>query len=150
MPWITRSYEAAKALLSHEALLWWAGGVSLALFLLGLFGVPLVIINLPSNYFTSSDRDVLPLRGRHLLLRITVFCLKNTAGLLLVGAGIAMLVLPGQGLLSIMVGMLLLDFPGKYHLEQRLISRPGFHRAANWLRAKAERPLLELPLNKHQ
>jgi hypothetical protein len=71
--------------------------------------------------------------------------LKNVLGLLLIGAGIAMLLLPGQGLLTIVIGIMLLNFPGKRKLELRLIRIPALLRTVNRLRAKADRPPLELP-----
>ncbi len=66
--------------------------------------------------------------------------LKNLLGVALVGAGIVMLVLPGQGILTILIGVMLMDFPGKYALEKRLVSRPTVMRSLNWMRAKANRP----------
>jgi len=60
-------------------------------------------------------------------------------------AGIAMLVLPGQGLLSILIGVTLLNFPGKYALERRIVGRPAVSRTLNRIRARARRPPLEIP-----
>jgi hypothetical protein len=59
--------------------------------------------------------------------------------------GIALLVLPGQGLLTILLGITLLDLPGKRHLEIVLLRRPSVSRAVNWLRRKSGRPPLDLP-----
>ena len=70
---------------------------------------------------------------------------KNLAGAVLVLAGLAMLVLPGQGLLTIVVGLLFLDFPGKRSLELRLVRHPPVLRTINWLRATAHRPPLQMP-----
>jgi hypothetical protein len=53
-------------------------------------------------------------------------------------------VLPGQGLLTLLLGFLLLDFPGKYALEKRLIARPRVHAAVDWLRRRARREPLEV------
>jgi hypothetical protein len=67
---------------------------------------------------------------------------KNLLGCLFVVAGLLMLVLPGQGLLSILIGIILLDFPGKYSVERWLISRPPVLHTVNWLRRRAGRPPL--------
>ena len=68
---------------------------------------------------------------------------KNIAGLIFILAGMAMLVLPGQGLISILLGLSLTNFPGKYRLERFLISRPAILRSVNWIRRKADKdPLI--------
>jgi len=54
-----------------------------------------------------------------------------------------MLVLPGQGLLTILFGIALLDFPGKYRLERRIVSYPKVLNSINWIRKKAnKKPLV--------
>ena len=54
-----------------------------------------------------------------------------------------MLVLPGQGLLTIVTGLLLVNYPGKYKLEQKLVSIPSIYKALNWIRFKANKPPLQ-------
>jgi len=54
-----------------------------------------------------------------------------------------MLVLPGQGLLTIVTGLLLINYPGKYKLEQKLVAIPSVFRALNWIRVKANKPPLK-------
>jgi hypothetical protein len=76
---------------------------------------------------------------------LTLSILKNAFGAVLVLAGIAMLVLPGQGLLAILVGVMLANFPGKYALERRIISRPTVSKAVNRIRKMAGRPPLDIP-----
>ena len=56
-----------------------------------------------------------------------------------------MLVTPGQGVLTILVGLLFLDFPGKFALERRLVQMKPVLAAIVWVRTKAGRPPLELP-----
>ena len=71
--------------------------------------------------------------------------LKNTGGVLLGVAGAAMIVLPGQGLLTLFVAFTLLDFPGKRRLELWLVRRPVVHRLLDWIRRRAGRAPLRLP-----
>jgi hypothetical protein len=52
--------------------------------------------------------------------------------------------IPGQGVLTMIVGLTLLDFPGKRGLECRLIGRPRILRTINRLRARFGRPPLEM------
>ena len=61
-------------------------------------------------------------------------------------AGFAMLLVPGQGLLTMAVGLMLSDFPGKYRLEQWLVSRASVWRSINWIRKRARREPLKRPV----
>ena len=47
---------------------------------------------------------------------------------------------PGQGLLTLLVGLLLMNFPGKYRLERWLVGRRGVLTALNWLRRRGGHP----------
>jgi hypothetical protein len=71
--------------------------------------------------------------------------LKNALGIVLVVAGLVMLIVPGQGLLTIAVGLMLIDFPGKYRLERWLATRRPVWRSINWLRKRAGRAPLSRP-----
>lgn len=134
----------------HDRLEWLSSTVpdwspwllSLLLFLpfLGtLLLVPLLVIRLPADYFTRRRRQPLLWGARHPVPRFLVRLLKNLLGLIVILMGITMLVLPGQGLLSIVLGFLLLEFPGKFRAERWLISRPPVLRTVNWMRAKRGR-----------
>jgi hypothetical protein len=59
-----------------------------------------------------------------------------------------MLLLPGQGLLTILIGITFTNFPGKYKLEQALARKHSILRAMNWIRRKAKHPPLLPPLDK--
>jgi hypothetical protein len=65
--------------------------------------------------------------------------------MILILLGLLMLVLPGQGLVTLLVGLMVLDFRGKRALEQRLVARPGVLRFINGLRSRAGRAPLEMP-----
>jgi hypothetical protein len=51
-----------------------------------------------------------------------------------------MLVLPGQGVLTLCVSLFLLDFPGKRRLERRILGYPPVLHALNRLRTRAGQP----------
>ncbi len=70
---------------------------------------------------------------------------KNLLGGVLVVLGLVMLLTPGQGLLTLLIGLMLMNFPGKYRLERWLVTRPGVLRALNWLRARQGHQPLEAP-----
>jgi hypothetical protein len=67
---------------------------------------------------------------------------KNVTGLLFVLAGVAMLVLPGQGILTMLIGISLMDFPGKQHIEARIVGQATVLKVINSLRAKFGKPPL--------
>ncbi len=125
----------------HSALLFWLGALSIASLILTLLLLPVIVVRLPEEYFVVTRRDLAGRRGPLLWLE---HVLRNCVGALFVLAGIAMLVLPGQGLLTILIGLLLVDFPGKRALELRLVRRPAVLGFLNRLRARRNRPPLRV------
>jgi len=119
----------------QEPLLW-ASALSLVMLVASLVGIPWVITRLPHDYFSREDRVAWNALPRHPALRLLTASLKNLLGLVLVILGLVMLVTPGQGLLTLFVGLLLMNFPGKYHLERWLILHRSICRSLNWLRRR--------------
>ena len=128
----------------HETLLWWVGALSILMFVGTLVALPLVVARLPADYFRR-DRHATHHHKPSAALRLLGLLGKNLLGIVLVCTGVAMLVLPGQGILTLLIGLMLINFPGKRALEQRLVRQPTVLRAMNWMRAKAHQPALELP-----
>jgi hypothetical protein len=64
---------------------------------------------------------------------------KIIFGVCLLLIGLVMLVLPGQGLITILIGLSLLPFPGKDKLEQNILSRKSVRTTLNWIRIKAKK-----------
>jgi len=120
----------------QEMLLLWASGLSLAGLVATVMGVPWVVVRLPHDYFNQSHRAVWRYRGDEPWYALLLGGIKNLVGALLVLLGVVMLVTPGQGLLTLLVGLLLMNFPGKYRLERWLVGRRGVLAALNWLRAR--------------
>jgi hypothetical protein len=52
-------------------------------------------------------------------------------------------VLPGQGILTILIGVSLMEFPGKYRLERGIIHFGPVLKGINTLRRRYGRPPLE-------
>ena len=52
-------------------------------------------------------------------------------------AGLVMLITPGQGVLSILLGLALVDVPGKRTLERKIFQRPPVLKLVNRLRGVA-------------
>ncbi len=127
----------------HQGLLWTLSAASLAMFVASLFIMPAIIVRIRADYFSHEQRPPTRWVNQHPAVRVVLHTLKNLLGIVLMLAGLAMLVLPGQGLLTLMIGFFLLDFPGKYRFERWLIARRAIHRPLNWLRRRAGRePLL--------
>lgn len=129
----------------HEHVLMWIGGASLLLCILSVLALPFLAALIPEDYFADPARHRPPLRRCHPAVYIGIKAAKNLLGWLLVVAGILMLVLPGQGLLTILMGLVLSDFPGKFALERRVAGNTKIMSGINWLRSRAGRPPLQAP-----
>ncbi|MBO6740413.1 MAG: hypothetical protein JJ916_11190 [Phycisphaerales bacterium] len=120
-------------------------GVSVVTFVGTLIAVPWLLVRLPSDYFVRDQRAPLELSTRHPMIRIMLFSAKNLLGGVLLVGGIAMLLLPGQGLLTILLGLSLINFPGKFWLERKLVQRRAVYRSINWIRRKGGKGPIEVP-----
>ena len=129
----------------HREVLWWMGGLSAVTFAGSLIALPVLVARIPADYFLHRKPPPDTWRGQHPIIRYTVRAVKNLFGLMFILAGIAMLLLPGQGIITMLVGVTLLDFPGKRQLELWIVRRRAVLPAINWIRAKTNRPPLELP-----
>ena len=115
-------------------------GIGSAILGLGsLLALPFVLARIPTDYFTRP-----PAVARRGSAFWPARIAKNVLGALMLLTGVAMLVLPGQGVLTIFAALLLLDFPGKFRLVRWLVLRPRVFGVLNSLRARAGRPPLEL------
>ena len=121
----------------HEELIWWVAVFSGVVFVGSLVIVPWLVVRIPADYFATGRRPRTSFADNHPLLRWSGLILKNLIGVLLMLAGIAMLLLPGQGLLTLAIGLLLLDFPHKHRVERRIIRIQPVWKSINWLRQKA-------------
>ena len=119
--------------------------IFVASFLINLGIVSFILVKLPKDHFAKSRKRKF-LEGHHPALRLAAAIGKNIGGALLVVLGIVLSLpgVPGQGLLTILLGIMLLDFPGKDRLEQKLLSRPSIVNAINSLRGRFGKPPLEL------
>jgi len=129
---------------THETALWWMAAASMFTFVATLVAVCWLIVRIPSDYFAHDRRHRTPWAGQHPVVRGMLIVGKNLLGCIFLVAGIVMLVLPGQGILTMLVGIMLLDFPGKYKLERWVVWRPTVLRSVNRLRRRAERAPLVL------
>lgn len=124
----------------HEALLFWLGVLSIGSLLLVGALLPIILVRMPADYFV---REHDPGHGPRRVVDWVWHIGKNVLGAVFILAGIAMLVLPGQGLLTILIGFLMMDLPGKRRLERWLICRPGVLKVLNEMRRKRGREPLQ-------
>lgn len=129
----------------HENALLLIGTLSLFAFVVTLVAIPMLVIHIPADYFTREKRNSNDSPRKHSLLHLVGLILRNLIGIVFIVAGIAMLMLPGQGIITLLIGLMLLNFPGKLALERRIIEHQSVLRAMNWMRCKAQKPELELP-----
>ena len=107
--------------------------------------IAIVMVKVPKNYFsTHYKRDFMP--GSSFAVRWGAVIAKNIFGIFLVILGIILSLpgVPGQGILTILLGLIMLDIPGKRPLEARIIKRPAVLSAINSLRAKYNKEPLEV------
>lgn len=130
----------------HAWLLGWLFSLSLALFVLGVLALPIMLVRLQPDALRRhlGDTDHVAAQ-RHPVRHAIWLIFKNTLGAVLAVAGLAMLVLPGQGLLALVVALALLDVPGKHRVERRLLRSPRILRPVNRLRQRFGRPPLLAP-----
>lgn len=128
-----------------ETMLWWIGIVSVITFIGTLVALPIAVARIPADYFMRDRHSRATSHNQHVAWRVIGVVCKNIAGLIFVLAGVAMLVLPGQGILTILIGLGLMDFPGKHALERRIVQQPRVLQAINWMRRKAGQPPLKVP-----
>jgi hypothetical protein len=137
--------ERAGMFLSHTEILVAIGVFSALAFAGTLAAIPVLLVRLPHDYFMRDHGLSSKEKGRHRGVRLLLRVVRNLAGVVLLAAGLAMLVLPGQGLLTVFISLTLLDFPGKRGMEVSLLRRPGVKKAVDSLRARWGHPPIELP-----
>jgi hypothetical protein len=104
--------------------------------------VGVVLARLPADYFVNpaARRPI----DRHPVLKVLFTLVRNLFGYCLIALGIVLSLpgVPGQGLLTIFMGVMLIDFPGKHRFERWLVTRGPILAGINRLRARAGRPPL--------
>ncbi len=130
--------DGIMALLSQfEDVLTMIGIISGVVFIISLLLISYLLGLIPLNYFLKNPEKKLKINKPFDLIKLI---LKTLIGFILLIAGIIMLVTPGQGLISILLGLFLMEFPGKRQLELKLINHNPTFKTLNWLRSKANKP----------
>lgn len=133
----------------YESLTWSkvliGAGLFLASLTLSTVAVAFVMVKIPPDYFSETHRREF-MTDKPWLVRWGAVIAKNVLGVFLIALGIVLSLpgVPGQGFLTILLGLIMLDIPGKRPIEAKIISRPSVLSAINKLRAKYNKPPLIL------
>ncbi|MED5523445.1 hypothetical protein [Gallaecimonas pentaromativorans] len=112
----------------------------LVMMLASMVVIPFLIVKMPADYFVRERHQ------RHWTVWTVIWwLLRNLLALVLFVAGFLMLFLPGQGLLTILIALVVSDFPGKYRLERAVIGQSSVLKAVNWVRRKYNKTELRCP-----
>lgn len=109
--------------------------LSVAFFVGSLMAIPWIVRRLPADYFARP-------RPKHSLAKKIAL---NVAGVVLIAAGIVMLILPGQGIVTVLIGLSVLDLPIKHKILRWLLQRRKIQEGVQRLRSKAGKPPLVIP-----
>ncbi|MCS5592089.1 MAG: hypothetical protein NZ775_06180 [Gammaproteobacteria bacterium] len=114
--------------------------VSALVFVVSLIFAPFLISKIPQDYFTNPQFHKLEIKHFGHLVAVVI---RSFFGFLLALLGLVMLFTPGQGILAIIVGLFLMEFPGKKRLERRIIENDAAFKGLNWMREKFKQPPLD-------
>ena len=123
---------------------WWMLVASAVMFGAAVLAVPYLVTRLPVDYFAHPHRAGASYPRRYRWLRWLWLIAKNILGAVFLFFGVLMLLLPGQGILTILFAFALLDFPGKFRMQRWVVMRKGVLESINWIRARADKPPLVL------
>jgi hypothetical protein len=137
MDWLlstVQQYVSAETLVALTVL-------SIVFFVGSLIAIPFILVRLPTDFFDI--RVPRPwMEDHHPVLRVLGHLVKNVVGAIFLFVGFLMLFLPGQGILTMLIGISMLDFPGKRKLEAKLIGQPAVLNTINGMREKFGKPPL--------
>ncbi len=118
-------------------------GFSVIIFFASILSLPFLVSFIPTDYFQYAEPYRIHHSFKHPVIRLSIIIAKNILGWLLIITGAILFILPGQGLITMIAGLLLINFPGKRKVERKLISNHRVLHVINWLRAKRnKKPLL--------
>lgn len=121
---------------NNSYILFYLGIISVLIFIFSIVGLRLFIIAIPSDYFINKKR-VSALRDNSILLWVFYKIFKNIIGYIFIAIGLLALVLPGQGILMILIGLMMSDYPKKFNLEKKIIKINTVRKGVNWIRIKS-------------
>jgi len=126
----------------YKIYLVWLGTLSFVIFIFSLLTIKWLVALIPSDYFIQKNNS--EFRSNYPIFWLISIIIKNLIGYTLIIGGILMLVLPGQGLFTIFIGLMLSNYPGKFYIERKFIAIPSVLKTINWLRKKSNTPSIRI------
>ncbi len=127
----------------YHLLLGMLAGFSVIMFFASILSLPFLVSFIPTDYFRYAEPYRVHHAFKHPVIRLSIIIAKNMLGWLLIITGAILLILPGQGLITLIAGLILINFPGKRKIERKLVSNHRVLHVINWLRSKHNKePLL--------
>lgn len=135
--------QLSNWLSQHSTLLTVLAALSVIALLASIIATPWLVSRLPQDYLLQRERPAIP----HPLLNATVQMLRGIIGAVLILMGLAMLIIPGPGLVTLLVGISIASFPGKRRLLRFIASREAVYSSLNWMRGRHGQPQLLHPFH---
>ena len=137
---ISDVFAQIESYVPANVLIWFAVS-SVFMFVGTLIAIPIILMRLPADYFDI--RKPRPwMENHHPMLRLLGHMVKNVVGAIFLFAGFLMLFLPGQGVLTMLIGLSLIEFPGKRQVEAKIVGQSTVLSTINAMRAKFDKPPL--------
>ena len=127
---------AASLDIAHQNsfFLQWLAMISVITSMVSLLVIPWLISKLPSDFFAKMRADHKIGNNNSALYDLILILLRNIFGVAFLIGGILMLFMPGQGILTIFLGISIMVFPGKRRLVNLLIEQKSVQHSLNWIR----------------
>ena len=129
----------------RQAIISILSGISIVVFVVSLLSVPWMICQIPTDYFLDSYFQ--KKRQRPLFVRGATVFVRNILGSGFFLLGFVLLFIPGQGLLTMFLGLMLMDFPGKKRMVKRFVGFERVRMSLNWIRKKRQVQPLRFPIS---
>ncbi len=123
--------------IKNQDILIYLGIGSFIFFIIMILITPWLVGKIPYDYFVN---DKYSMKSASKITKLIVNPIRNIFGLILLILGFIMLFTPGQGIITILLAVLVMRFPYKRELEQKIIANKNILKALNWLRDKNNKP----------
>ena len=127
--------QLSQQIINYKSYIFWLGAISFAIFVFSLLSIKWLVSLIPSDYFINKKTS--KFKSKYPVIWLVSMIIKNLIGYVLIIGGILMLVLPGQGLFTIFIGLMMSNYPGKYFIERKFIAIPSVLKTINWLRKRS-------------
>ena len=134
--------QLSQQIIYYKSYIFWLGAISFAIFVFSLLSIKWLVSLIPSDYFINKKTS--KFKSKYPIVWLISMIIKNLIGYVLIIGGILMLVLPGQGLFTIFIGLMMSNYPGKYFIERKFIAIPSVLKTINWLRKRSNQEPLKV------